>query len=204
MMIALLHLSDLHLRSQTNTIMTRVDALADAVRSETIPLDACFVAVTGDIAYSGLSSEYVIATDFLLTLKNRLQSDHPAAQIDLLIVPGNHDCDFERPTEMRDLAIANLPKGNALDLSGEIVSSCLSVQEHFFTFLKQATGRLPSESNRLYEDRRYELAGHILQFHLYNTAFYSVGSQDATKPRALCFSRFLLLPTFTHHRSQPT
>ena len=172
-MIAVLHLSDLHLRLQTNAIMSRIDALADAFRSESHPLDACFVAVTGDIAFSGLSSEYLVAKDFLHSLKTRLHSDHPEAQIELLLVPGNHDCDFSGPTDMRDLAIRNLPKGAALDFGGEIVRTCLAVQDHYFEFVEQATGGLPSGPNSLYENRRYGIAGHTLAFHLYNTAWLS-------------------------------
>ena len=172
-MIALLHLSDIHLRANSNPIMERIDALANALRSEALPLDACFIAVGGDIAFSGLDSEYAIATEFLVALDKRIRADHPAARIEHLLVPGNHDCNFSEPTEMRDLAIANLPRGNSLNFDGEIVSSCLSVQAPFFAFLAQITGTSISGAHRLYHERRYAIHGHTIVFHLYNTAWLS-------------------------------
>ena len=197
-MIALLHLSDIHLRQKGNAITARINDVANALRSEALPLKACFIAVSGDIAYSGLPSEYAIATDFLLSLQKRIQSDHPAAQLECLLVPGNHDCDFARPAEMRNLAIANLPKGNSLNFSGDIVSTCLSVQEHFFEFTKAVTGRPRPDSQRLYEERRYDIAKRTIEFHLYNTAWLS-RLQEA--PGTLFFP--ISLASDLHSSSEP-
>ena len=172
-MIALLHLSDIHLRDTTNTALQRVDHIANALRSQALPMQACFLAVTGDIAFSGQPSEYAVAQDFLLTLRRRITSDHPKAVLDCLLVPGNHDCDFARPTELRDLTIANLPKGNSLDFTGEIVTNCLSVQDHFFDFVHAATDQSRIGSHRLYQECRHTIAGRTIDFHLYNTAWLS-------------------------------
>ena len=172
-MIALLHLSDIHVRATTNAITARVDAVAATLRSEALTPQACFIVLSGDVAFSGLPAEYRLAKDFLAALKQRLKSDHPSARLECLVVPGNHDCDFHRPTEMRDFAIGNLPKGNALEFSGEIVDSCLSVQEHFFDFITDLTGQSREGPARLYDEHRYEIAGHEIEFHLYNTAWLS-------------------------------
>ena len=172
-MIALLHLSDIHLRTATNPVADRIDALTNALRSEALPLDACFIVIGGDIAFSGLASEYVVATQLLIALKNRIHADYPQASIEYLLVPGNHDCDFSEPTEMRDLALANLPRKNSLDFGGEIVNSCLSVQAPFFAFLAQLTGTSRADARRLYDERRFNIHGHTIEFHLYNTAWLS-------------------------------
>ena len=71
-MIALLHLSDIHIRDDDNTVTRRTSALAATVRSETAPLKACFIALTGDIAFSGRDSEYAIAQEFLTLLKDKI------------------------------------------------------------------------------------------------------------------------------------
>ena len=197
-MIAILHLSDIHVRKTGNTVTARIDAVADALRSESLPLKACFIAASGDIAFSGHPLEYTIATDFLFALHARIKSDHHAARTEYLLVPGNHDCDFARHTEMRDLSIANLPKGNALNFSGEIVGNCLSVQEHFFEFVKEVTGRSRSDSMRLYEKRRYEIDGCTIEFNLYNTAWLS---RQHEKPGTLFFP--VSLASDSHSASEP-
>ena len=197
-MIAILHLSDIHVRTKANTVTRRVNALADALRSEGLPLKACFIAVTGDIAFSGLQSEYTIAGDFLFDLNKRIVADHPAARTEYLLVPGNHDCDFTQSTEIRDLAIANLPKGNALNFNGDIVSTCLSVQDNFFDFTNNITGRPRSDSTRLYETRCYEIDNRTIAFHLYNTAWLS---KKHEKPGTLSFP--ISLASDSHSASEP-
>ena len=67
MKIAILHLSDIHFRREreSNSIFERTEQIAAAFRGLSEPrIDACFVAVTGDIAYSGNSQEYSVALDF--------------------------------------------------------------------------------------------------------------------------------------------
>ena len=172
-MIALLHLSDIHIRDDDNTVTRRTSALAATVRSETAPLKACFIALTGDIAFSGRDSEYAIAQEFLTLLKDKIAADHTEATVEYLVVPGNHDCNFERSTDLRDLALDNIPKSEALDLSGAIVNNCLSVQKEYLDFAQRLTGSVGSDTGRLYEERVYEIDAHRIAFHLYNTAWLS-------------------------------
>lgn len=172
-MIALLHLSDIHFRQKGDPITARIEAVAATVRAEAASLRACFVVVTGDLAFSGLTSEYVVAHDFLTALKRRLVADHPTARVECLVVPGNHDCNFTHSTDLRDLAIDNLPRGDTLDLSGDIVDNCLSVQREYFQFTKRLTRTAHANTERLYREHTYELAPHRIRFHLYNTAWVS-------------------------------
>ena len=197
-MIALLHLSDIHLRAETNPIAERIDAVASALRSEALPLNACFIVVGGDIAFSGLASEYAVATQLLIALKNRIHADYPTARIEYVLVPGNHDCNFSEPTEMRDLAIANLPRGHSLDFRGEIVNSCLSVQASFFAFLAQLAGTSVAQARRLYDERRFDIHGHTIEFHLYNTAWLSKRNEV---PGTLFFP--VSLASTSHSSSDP-
>ena len=113
-------------------------------------------------------------------------------------MPGNHDCDFARHTEMRDLVITNLPEGNALNFSGDIVGNCLSVHEHFFEFMKAVTGRSQSGSMRLYEKRFYTINGGTIEFNLYNTAWLS---RKHEKPGTLLFP--VSLASDLHSGSEP-
>ena len=136
-------------------------------------LDACFIVLSGDIAFSGLEHEYSIANRLLLDLHQKITSDHSTAQVEFIVVPGNHDCDFQHSSDLRELAIENISNLDELDVDGDIVHSCLSVQDEFFKFSKAFTGHLPSAAERLYRESEYEVGTHKIRFHLYNTAWVS-------------------------------
>jgi 3',5'-cyclic AMP phosphodiesterase CpdA len=134
--IAILHLSDFHFKTSSNPISSRTSAIAAAVRAECSQLRACAIAITGDIAFSGLREEYDQALAFLESLRTALQTDHPSASIIFAAVPGNHDCDLSGPSELRELTIANIePKLDSLSPDGEIATMCLGAQKTFFAFL---------------------------------------------------------------------
>ena len=172
-MIAILHLSDIHICERDNPIATRVNAVAAVLRAEATKLDACFIVLSGDVAFSGLAPEYSIAHRLLLDLHQKITSDHSTAQVEFVVVPGNHDCDFQRSSDLRELAIGSVSKGNVFDVDGDIVRSCLSVQDKFFEFSKALTGHLPSAAQRLYSESEYRVGTHKIRFHLYNTAWVS-------------------------------
>ena len=128
-MIAILHLSDIHIGEQDNPIASRVNAVAAALRAEALTLDACFIVLSGDVAFSGLAVEYSIARQLLSRLHQKITSDHPTAHVEYVVVPGNHDCDFQQSSDLRELVIENIEKRDAIDVDGGIVRSCLSLQD---------------------------------------------------------------------------
>lgn len=92
-MFRILHLSDLHIR--TNSTWSTTPILSDAKRiilEQANEDNVDVVAFTGDIAFSGKEAEYKIAAQWLEDLalsQNGLNIDAKA----LLLVPGNHDVD---------------------------------------------------------------------------------------------------------------
>ena len=99
--ISWLHLSDFHFRAEGDNFSQVVscDALARDIPSrlsDEFPLQ--FIVVTGDIAFSGQSSEYEIASAFFASLLDNLGLNAER----LCIVPGNHDVDRSRQTYMYD------------------------------------------------------------------------------------------------------
>ena len=61
MKILILHLSDFHFRRDTNPVSNRVKEIAAALRCVDAITDACIVAATGDIAFSGQGIEFDVA-----------------------------------------------------------------------------------------------------------------------------------------------
>lgn len=90
-----LHLSDFHFRTDRDSFSQ--DVSADEIKrdipsrlSDEFPLR--FVAVTGDIAFSGRTSEYEIAVDFFKSLAGKVGLGLNR----FFLVPGNHDVDRSR------------------------------------------------------------------------------------------------------------
>lgn len=85
-----LHISDIHLRETTawaqDVVLSRlVQDVADRYNNSAPDL----VFVTGDIAFSGQPTEYLLAEDFLRKVCSTLSVDTSR----LFVIPGNHDID---------------------------------------------------------------------------------------------------------------
>ena len=172
--IAILHLSDIHFQQSRNPIADRAGAIVAAVRAECSQLRACAIALTGDIAFSGVQEEYGLARTFLSSIRAALLADHPDAPVICIAVPGNHDCDFSGPADLRELTIANIgSKLEGLAPDGEIAALCLGVQRQFFAFLKELSGVDVPVSERIYYERELALDGHRIRFQCHNSAWMS-------------------------------
>ncbi|MDM8515340.1 metallophosphoesterase [Desulfobacterales bacterium HSG16] len=90
--ITWLHISDLHFRkshdfNETIVLKELVRDVKSCIEQDGVTPD--FIAVTGDIAFSGASSEYDLARNFF----DKLQEATGVPREKLFIVPGNHDVD---------------------------------------------------------------------------------------------------------------
>ena len=184
MKLMLIHLSDIHITSQDDAITGRHSQIVDAVKNLDYSLDACVVVVTGDIAFAGTLDQYVVAMDFLDKIKALLTSKlsaglgHESVPVHLVVIPGNHDCDFQAGPEFRETIINSVLSDYSKSESVEIVEVCTSVQESFFTFLKDMETLPKVQSNQSYDMRlcyEYDLsvANVNIKFLCYNTAWLS-------------------------------
>ncbi len=65
MRVCLLHLSDIHFRTNKNPVSERVEQIVRAVLSTDVAYQLCIILITGDIAFSGAETEYSEAASFL-------------------------------------------------------------------------------------------------------------------------------------------
>src|SRR5437899_2003604 len=93
MKVAILHLSDIHIQSDTDWIIGRAEKIAQAVLGTWERLETIFIVISGDIANQGLREQYDVASNFLLSIKSYLQ-EQSNSEVVFLLAPGNHDCDF--------------------------------------------------------------------------------------------------------------
>lgn len=134
MKIIFLHLSDLHLRYDSDPILMRADQIAATLGSVDVIFDACIVAVTGDIAYSGKPSEFDLAVRFFDSLHAALTRRYSDRDFKFVFVPGNHDCDFSQDVESRDLWLESLRGQHSEAQTGDTLNALLKVQFEFFRF----------------------------------------------------------------------
>ena len=133
MKLLLIHLSDIHFTAANDVIFDRSSAILNAVKNLDYSLDLCVVVVTGDIAYSGSDEQYIIALEFFEQLKQLLSNnlsgtdqDH-AVPVNLIVVPGNHDCDFAATGPHRDVIVNSILGDSSPASDPTIVHTCTAV-----------------------------------------------------------------------------
>lgn len=134
MKVALLQLSDIHIKSENDFIIKHQE---DFYRSCKALINECtklIVVITGDIAFSGNEEEYAVAYNWLKQCESSWKREASFLNsVEYIVVPGNHDCDFSKQTDVRKMLISTVSKQDEIG-SEDIISTCLSVQSNFWSF----------------------------------------------------------------------
>lgn len=91
-----------------------------------------------------------------------------------MVIPGNHDCDFEAATSVRNRLLDGIEADPKQASDEELIEACTLVQENYrgYMDLLDEEGNLKLY-NRLYYEYRFALGGRNLLFRCYNTAWMS-------------------------------
>lgn len=176
MKIMIVHLSDIHIKDGNDAILSRVDKLAAAIQSADPSILSYFVVVTGDVASAGDREEYEVAYDFFIKLKDSIESQSHAPVVNWILVPGNHDCNFQKDTSARQVLIKTIHSyTDKLTKDYSIIKTCLTVQQDFFEFLSKLTDTDPllDGPERLHYVADFNVLGKQIRFNCYNTAWLS-------------------------------
>lgn len=135
MRLLILHISDLHVKTAADWVISRASRIADAVRDVDYEVDLCVLTITGDITYSGLSEQYAAAEHWLKELARSLAKALPGGvPVKIAMIPGNHDCDLQRASAGRAVLIDGMLKDGRIALDHSIQSTCVQPQAAFFEF----------------------------------------------------------------------
>lgn len=175
MRIGLLHLSDIHFKNNDDFIFDRFDSIRGAIQAADPYLRACFIVVTGDIAYAGKIEEYDIVDKFFSRLHEAIQSIDKNLCVEEIFIPGNHDCDFAQHSDVRQVLIdsAHQRLSHLHQQDDSFVTTCLKVQDAFFTFLGSRLGEPKEGWDRLYWEHKFNTEGKTFKFQCFNTAWMS-------------------------------
>ncbi len=174
MKVLLVHLSDIHVRGE-DAVLYRAGKIASAVRDRDPDVAACFVVLSGDTAFSGLDEEYSAAVGFVGELKEELASySRNGADVQVVVVPGNHDCDFGASNGVRKRLLDGVEANPEQAFDEEVVEACSSVQENFrgYMDLLDEDGHI-KRYNKLYYEYRFRVGEYEILFRCYNTAWMS-------------------------------
>jgi predicted MPP superfamily phosphohydrolase len=167
----IVQLSDIHFRNEYDPLINKTDSLVSAISSEIINETFIVLTFTGDIAFSGDVIQYVIAADWIKTLKNKLRNSNKYIKdIELVFIPGNHDCDFSQPQGTRNILIKSL---SSEPLTKDIIDNCTSVQNNFFEFVKEMTSEDITGLNRVFYSKTIKVKNVNFVFNCINTAWVS-------------------------------
>ncbi|SEU23893.1 metallophosphoesterase [Variovorax sp. OV084] len=150
--LLIIHLSDLHISNEQNPILKRAEAIANSLIVE--PDAHVLILFTGDIAFGGKEHEYRLASDFLSRLKIAISKTHHPSTLNLICVPGNHDCDFSQGNaDVRTALLENLK--NSSPVAQGVIDECSNVLKPFEAFRAEVETLAPLGTDAIW--RKYHV-----------------------------------------------
>lgn len=174
-----IHLSDLHITDIDHPTLERVDHIADAVKNLDYEIEMALLILSGDITQDGSADAFAAAALFADELQSRLHQALAAtcAQVHLIAVPGNHDCDLA-PSQARDLIIKGLANSE-YEPDSTVINACLGVQSRFMEFISPylspdaRSELIENPTRRLVHEIRIPFATGSIRLVCVNTAWLS-------------------------------
>lgn len=173
MKIAIVQISDIHLRGENSDVKARLQRIARTVSATQADVKGVLVAVSGDIANTGAKSEYKIAREYLASVIESLKTEFKEAVVHLVCVPGNHDCDFSKAQGARNGLIDHIRSTDEPNVDASVIEVCCEPQNHYFAFAN-AISTLPSTlHSRLYSTYNFGVGDFNIALSCFNTAWIS-------------------------------
>lgn len=175
MSVIVLHLSDIHVRYESDLVLLRANDIAKALYAKLPNASQVFVVVSGDVAFSGQSNEYDLALSFCLKISEFIKAE-VCVPVEFIIVPGNHDCNFNKDTSARNLIIDGLLQKDLESFTindQSVFENCTAIQGEFFEFREAMEGQIESSFTRMWKTRRFDVDGKTIVFDCLNVSWVS-------------------------------
>lgn len=177
MTAVILHLSDLHIKNASDPILKRAKEIAACTFFSLPSASAVFIVVSGDIAYSGLSEQYLLSATFLNNLQAHIESE-ANIPVHFLIAPGNHDCDFIKDNATRKLLVKMMTDTSEPEVDDSVILGCTVVQDSFFSFRDAIESDANAQDDRLWRTRHFTVEGKEIVFDSLNISWLSQLSEE--------------------------
>lgn len=170
--LLILHLSDMHFGSENNYNNFHINAITSALKEAMNGTEHVFIIISGDLTYSGKKLECIQVSKFIFEMKESIKKRYEIADIQVFMVPGNHDMDYKKTKDIGRKELEELEKkGNY----GNLVQGELAKLEQFFVLSKF----YECFTNPCLLDRKIvTIDDKIVQLNLINTAVFSSLDED--------------------------
>ncbi|WP_312682822.1 metallophosphoesterase [Stenotrophomonas chelatiphaga] len=175
MSVLMIHLSDIHIRSDRDAILKKGEAIASSLYSSVATASLIVIVVSGDVAFSGTKKQYLAARLFLEEIKKRLKKE-ARCDVQILVCPGNHDCDFTTNNGSRKNNIASVQASG--DVDDSVINACTRIQNEFFKFRDEIETWKDFDGDRLWRTYRIDAEGKKIVFDALNVAWVSNLRED--------------------------
>lgn len=120
MKLLILHLSDIHFQKREDYSEDKVESIIKAIKTVK-DCSTVVIIVSGDIAHAGKCNQYNVSYKFLSALRSRMKKAFSLNDIPILLVPGNHDIDYDRGSlSHKDLEMIYDEKKQDIELNNEL------------------------------------------------------------------------------------
>ncbi|EKO23129.1 metallophosphoesterase family protein [Leptospira interrogans] len=168
MNIGILHLTDIHFSPETD-VSNKINGIANILTSNLQTCKIIFLIISGDIANKGTAQEYEVAKTFIEKLSMAIKHAKKNVEIRYIFVPGNHDCNLEKDSQVRRNLIRDI-NYRSLGTDNTVIDFSLIVQEDFWNFY---SGYRAIPENKLYFKIQEKIESYTICFHCLNTAWMS-------------------------------
>ena len=177
MAAVLLHLSDIHIRSGSDWILSKASEIACCLFPRLPTACAVFVVVSGDIAWSGRTEEYEAARKLFSGIKTVIQAERNVP-VHFVMAPGNHDCDFALDTPARQLVLKGV-RDPSTSIEDSIIDAGCTVQVPFRAFAdSQHTPGETRVGDKLWTSHRFTVEGREVVFDVLNVSWCSQKKEE--------------------------
>ncbi len=169
MKVGILQLGDLHF--ENSDYLDRIDSIFSACEYDLRQSSYLFITIVGDIAKKGHVEEFIKAKQFIDTLQAKIKNKINLLQIKLVIVPGNHDCCFDKVKATRKDVI----KACRVDLIEEedYFEDATLVQNNFWSFYSSIMNEVPDDKISFKKEFTPSVSYSKIIFHCYNSSWMS-------------------------------
>ena len=171
MELVILHLSDIHIKSDSDHILNRGEMIARSVFPYLPDCEHLVILISGDIAFSGKKAEYDSASRLINKISATI-SQEKEIPICIVTVPGNHDNNFELDNEARKILIDNIHK-QVSKIDTSIINICTNIQSEYFKFRNKIECGDHQDHDNLWRTTKIKINEKIINLEQLNISWVS-------------------------------